>query len=267
MAGGNPLLRDFNKKSAHQGAPGSYQDPRQSPEQLEQMYNAPSAGPAQTGRMSYDDVVMRTGVTLACVVVAGVVGWMFPILALPGVLIGLVLGLVNAFKREPSPLLIILYALAEGLFLGGISSMFEASYPGIVIQAVIGTVAVFASVLVLYKVGVLRSSPRVTKIFMIALMAYALFALINLGTSLLGGFNMRYEVTLFGIPLGLIVGALAILLAAYSFVLDFENISDGVRRGIPEKAAWSAAFGLTVTLVWTYVEVLRVLAIIRSMSE
>ena len=176
-----------------------------------------------------------------------------PILALPGALIGLVLGLVNAFKREPSPVLIIAYALAEGLFLGGISGMFEATYPGIVIQAVMGTVAVFVSVLVLYKVGVLRSSPRVTKIFMVAIMAYALFALINLGTSLLGGFNMRYDVTLFGIPLGLIVGALAILLAAYSFVLDFENITDGVRRGIPEKAAWSAAFGLTVTLIWVYV--------------
>ena len=78
---------------------------------------------------------------------------------------------------------------------------------------------------------------------------------------------MRYDVTLFGIPLGLIVGALAILLAAYSFVLDFENITDGVRRGIPEKAAWSAAFGLTVTLIWAYVEILRVIAIIRSMSE
>ncbi|WP_431813280.1 Bax inhibitor-1/YccA family protein [Kocuria sp. cx-455] len=267
MAGGNPLLRDFNKKSAQQGAPGSYQDPRYSPEHLEQMYNAPAAGPAQTGRMSYDDVVMRTGVLLVCIVVTGVLGWMMPILALPGALIGLVLGLVNAFKREPSPALIIAYALAEGLFLGGISGMFEASYPGIVIQAVMGTVAVFVSVLVLYKVGVLRSSPRVTKIFMVAIMAYALFALINLGTSLLGGFNMRYEVTLFGIPLGLIVGALAILLAAYSFVLDFENITDGVRRGIPEKAAWSAAFGLTVTLIWAYVEILRVLAIIRSMSE
>lgn len=267
MAGGNPLLRDFNKKGAQQGAPGSYGDPRYSTEHLEQMYNAPAAGPVQTGRMSYDDVVMRTGLMLVCVVVAGVLGWMAPVLALPGALIGLVLGLVNSFKREPSPVLIILYALAEGLFLGGISAIFESSYPGIVIQAVIGTIAVFASVLVLYKVGVLRSSPRVTKIFMVAMLAYALFALVNLGTSLLGGYNMRYETTLFGVPLGLIVGALAILMAAYSFVLDFENISDGVRRGIPQKAAWSAAFGLTVTLIWAYVEILRVLSIIREMSE
>lgn len=267
MPGGNPLLRDFNQKGARTGAPGSYQDPRYSPERLEQMYNAPAAGPARTGRMSYDDVVVRTAATLACVVVAGVVGWAVPVLALPGALVGLVLGLVNAFKREPSPLLIILYALAEGLFLGGISHMFEASYPGIVVQAVIGTVAVFVSVLVLYKVGVLRSSPRVTKFFMVALFAYALFALVNLGTTLLGGYNMRYETTVFGIPLGLIVGAVAILLAVYSFVLDFENITDGVRRGIPRKAAWTAAFGLTVTLIWTYVEILRLLSIIRSMSD
>ena len=170
-----------------------------------------------------------------------------PVLAFPGALVGLVLGLVNSFKREPSPVLIILYALAEGMFLGGFSMMMEAAYPGIVVQAVIGTLAVFVSVLVLYKVGVLRSSPRVTKFFMVALMAYAIFALVNLGTSLIGGFDMRSEVSIMGIPLGLVVGAVAILLAAYSFVLDFENISDGVSRGIPQKAAWTAAFGLTVT--------------------
>ena len=265
MAGGNPLLNDFGKKNAT--APGSYQDPRHSPEQLERMYNAPAAGPAQTGRMSYDDVVMRTGLVLACVIAAAVAGWMVPALAFPGALVGLVLGLVNSFKREPSPVLIILYALAEGLFLGGVSGIFEARYPGIVIQAVIGTLAVFVSVLVLYKTGVLRATPRVTKFFMVALMAYAIFALVNLGTSLLGGFDMRSEVSVMGIPLGLIVGAVAILLAVYSFVLDFENISDGVARGIPQKAAWTAAFGLTVTLIWTYVEILRLLSIIRSMSD
>ena len=267
MAGGNPLLRDFNKKNGTATTPDISQDPRYSPENLENLYNAPAAGPDRTGRMSYDDVVMRTSLVLGCVIVTAVVGWVAPVLALPGAIVGLVLGLVNAFKREPSPLLITLYALAQGLFLGGISRMFEGAYPGIVVQAVIGTLAVFVSVLVLYKVGVLRSSPRVTKFFMVALLAYALFALVNLGTSLLGGYNMRYDATIFGIPLGLFVGAIAILLAVYSFVLDFENISDGVKRGMPKKAAWSAAFGLTVTLIWAYVEILRVLAIIRSMSD
>ncbi|WP_144942390.1 Bax inhibitor-1/YccA family protein [Kocuria salsicia] len=266
MAGGNPLLRDFNKKNATT-VPASPQGAQYSPEQLEWMYNAPAAGPAQTGRMSYDDVVMRTSLVLGCVVVAAFAGWFVPVLAVPGAIVGLVLGLVNSFKREPSPVLIILYALAEGLFLGGISGMFESTYPGVVVQAVIGTLAVFVSVLVLYKTGVLRATPRVTKFFFVAMMAYAIFALVNLGTSLLGGFNLRTDVSVFGIPLGLFVGAIAILLAVYSFVLDFENISDGVRRGIPQKAAWSAAFGLTVTLIWTYVEILRLLTIIRSMSD
>ena len=266
MAGGNPLLNDFGKKNATT-APGSYQDPRYSPEQLERMYSAPAAGPAQTGRMSYDDVVVRTSLVLGCVVVAAAAGWFLPALAVPGALVGLVLGLVNSFKREPSPALIILYALAEGLFLGGVSGIFESMYPGVVVQAVIGTLAVFVSVLVLYKTGVLRATPRVTKFFMVAMMAYAIFALVNLGTSLIGGFDMRTEVSVAGIPLGLLVGAVAILLAVYSFVLDFENITDGVRRGIPRKAAWTAAFGLTVTLIWTYVEILRLLSIIRSMSD
>ncbi|MBX7556698.1 Bax inhibitor-1/YccA family protein, partial [Streptomyces sp. tea 10] len=171
MAGGNPLLRDFNKKNGTATTPDISRDPRYSPENLENLYNAPAAGPDRTGRMSYDDVVMRTSLVLGCVIVTAVVGWVAPVLALPGAIVGLVLGLVNAFKREPSPLLITLYALAEGLFLGGISRMFEGAYPGIVVQAVIGTLAVFVSVLVLYKVGVLRSSPRVTKFFMVALLA------------------------------------------------------------------------------------------------
>ncbi|CAL8896874.1 Bax inhibitor-1/YccA family protein [Kocuria varians] len=266
MAGGNPLLRDFNKKYATT-ATASPRGAEYSPENLERMYNAPAAGSAQTGRMGYDDVVMRTALVLGCVIVTAVAGWFMPALAVPGALVGLVLGLVNSFKREPSPVLIILYALAEGLFLGGVSGIFESQYPGVVVQAVIGTLAVFVSVLVLYKTGVLRATPRVTKFFFVAMMAYAIFALVNLGTSLLGGFDMRQEVHVFGIPLGLLVGAVAILLAVYSFVLDFENISDGVARGLPRKAAWSAAFGLTVTLIWTYVEILRLLSIIRSMSD
>ena len=97
MAGGNPLLNDFGKKNATTTAPGSYQDPRYSPEQLERMYSAPAAGPAQTGRMSYDDVVVRTSLVLGCVVVAAAAGWFLPVLALPGALVGLVLGLIVAW--------------------------------------------------------------------------------------------------------------------------------------------------------------------------
>ncbi|MFF0943405.1 Bax inhibitor-1/YccA family protein [Kocuria sp. CPCC 205300] len=297
MAGGNPLLRDFTKQgagSAQQshgtqygqssyGTPyqqpgygqggyqqGGYGRPQQgnpySADRLDSMYNAPAAGTNQTGRMTYDDVIMRTATVLGAVVVGALAGWIMPILTLPGALIGFVLAMVNVFKRQPSPALILAYGLFEGMFLGGISSMFEIMYPGIAVQAVIGTLAVFGSVLVLFRSGKLRASPRATKIFMVALMAYVVFALVNLGAVLLFGFNIRTDSPL-GPWLGLAIGAIAILLAAYSFVLDFENIKRGVEVGVPEKMAWSAAFGLTVTLVWLYIEILRILAIIREMTS
>jgi uncharacterized YccA/Bax inhibitor family protein len=282
MAGGNPLLRDFTKPGASSAQPYGtqygqtsagprYQTGYQQPgpytaERLDSMYTAPTAGTNQTGRMTYDDVIMRTAMVLGAVILGALAGWVLPILTLPGLIVGLVLGLVNAFKRQPSPALIIAYGLFEGMFLGGISGMFEAMYPGIVVQAVLGTIAVFVSVLVLFRSGKVRASPRATKIFMIALMSYALFALVNLGAVLLFGFNIRTDSAL-GPWLGLLIGAVAILLAAYSFVLDFDNIKRGVEAGVPQKLAWSAAFGLTVTLVWTYIEILRILAIIRAMAS
>ena len=193
MAGGNPLLRDFSKPGAGSAQPhgnqygqnsygtpyqqqpgygqtgyqqGGYGRPQQgapySAERLDSMYNAPAAGTNQTGRMTYDDVIMRTATVLGAVVVGALAGWIMPILTIPGALIGLVLGLVNAFKRQPSPALILAYGLFEGMFLGGISQMFEAMYPGIAVQAVIGTLAVFGSVLVLFRSGKLRASARAT---------------------------------------------------------------------------------------------------------
>ena len=296
MAGGNPLLRNFTTPGATGARPtraqygqtpygtpypqsghgrsgypqAGYGRPQQghpySAEQLDSMYDAPAAGTNQTGRMTYDDVIMRTAMVLGMVVLGALAGWVMPVLTLPGLVIGLVLGLVNAFKREPSPALIIAYGVAEGMFLGGISGMFESMYPGIVVQAVIGTIAVFASVLLLFRSGKVRASARATKIFMVAIMAYFFFALINLGAVLLFGFNIRTDSPL-GPWLGLLIGAVAILLAAYSFVLDFDNIKRGVQAGVPQKMAWSAAFGLTVTLVWTYIEILRILAIIRAMTS
>src|SRR5690606_7783483 len=105
---------------------------------------------------SYNDVIAKTVMTLGLVLVGAVVGWMMPALMLPGAIVGLVLGLVNSFKREPSPALILLYAAAEGLFLGGISQVFEQMWPGIASQAVLATLCVFAVTLALYASGKVR---------------------------------------------------------------------------------------------------------------
>ena len=271
--GGNPV---FNSKSFRsQTQPGSAgpgttlaypgQQADMSPQQLQDLYSQRSAGPAETGRMTYGDVINKTVFSFALLLVGALVGWQLPGLMLPAVLIGLVLGLVNSFKKEPSPALILLYAAVEGVFIGGLSGVLESLYPGIAVQAVAATLSVFAVTLALYRSGKYRATPKMTKMFMIAMIGYLVFSLVNFGM-------MMFGVTegMFGLRsgwIGLAIGALAVLLATYALVLDFTSIEQGVRNGAPEKYSWTAAFGLTVTMVWLYVEILRIIAIIREMSQ
>ncbi|WP_247828436.1 Bax inhibitor-1/YccA family membrane protein [Arthrobacter antioxidans] len=278
--GGNPVFNGKTFRSATRGGnqaagAGTTMYAGQTmanQQQLEHMYNQPSAGPAQTGRMTFDDVIVKTLLCLGVVLVgAAIPAFVLPGLALPlmviGALGGFVLGLVNAFRREPSPALIIAYAALEGLFVGGLTMFFEAMWPGIAVQAVVGTFIVFGVTLALFKSGKVRATPKAMKFFMIAMISYALFSLVNLGMMLFGAtdsmFGMR-DIEIFGIPLGVFIGILAIGLAAFSLIIDFTSISEGVRNGAPQKYSWTAAFGLTVTLIWLYVEILRLLAILRG---
>jgi uncharacterized YccA/Bax inhibitor family protein len=239
---------------------------------LERAYQQPSAAPADTGRMTYDDVIVKTGLVLGIIIVAAAFNWLVMdanmLLTFGGAIVGLVLGLVNAFKREPSPALIMAYAVAEGLFLGGISAVFEAQWGGIVLQAVLGTTATFVAALFLYKSGTVRVTPKLTKFVLIALVGYALFSLVNVVLMVTGlstdPWGLRTGVTLFGIPLGVLLGVFAVGLAAICLIMDFDAIKRGVDAGIPGRFAWSAAFGLAVTLVWLYIEFLRLLAILRG---
>lgn len=251
-------------------------------EELHRLYNLPAAtvqaaqatqqdiptGTNAADAMTYEDTIHKTGFLLLITVALGVVGWMFPILMWPGVIAGLVLGLVNTFKREPSVPLIVAYAAAQGLFLGGISGLLDGMYPGIVSQAVIGTVAVFGVTLLLFRSGKVRTSPKMTKIVLIAMGGYLVFSLINVGLMLTGvstdPWGLRTGVELFGIPLGVILGVLAVALAAYSLVMDFEYVKNGVEQRVPRRFGWSAAFGIMVTLIWLYTEILRILAILRG---
>jgi uncharacterized YccA/Bax inhibitor family protein len=239
---------------------------------LEHAYAQPAAGPAQIGRMTYDDVIMKTGGLLALVVAAGAFNWFVlggsMIVTIGGLVVGLVLGLVNAFKREPSPALIMGYAAAEGLFLGGISGVFELMYPGIVLQAVLATGATFVATLILFRSGAVRVTPKMTRFVLIALVGYALFSLVNLGVMVFGSsdaaWGLRSSVEIMGIPLGVFIGIFAVGLAAICLIMDFDAIKRGVDQGVPAKMAWAAAFGLVVTLVWLYIEFLRLLAILRG---
>lgn len=231
---------------------------------LDRMYEAPSATTADTGRLTYDDVIMKTAGLLAVLVLTGAATWLLaPGLWMVGAVVGLVLGLVNAFKRSPSPALILLYAAAEGVFLGGISAFFEAGYKGIVGQAVLATLAVFGTSLVLFRSGKVRVTPKFTKVLMLSMVGYLVFSLLNVGLMLFGVGGGTYGPLRSGLA-GVVVGLVAVGLAAMSLVVDFDSIQRGVRQGVPAKFAWSAAFGLVVTLVWLYLELLRLLAILRN---
>lgn len=226
--------------------------------------------------MTYENTISKTVFLFLIVLAFGAVGWFAALnlgqlgmtIVIGAAIVGFVLGLVNSFKREPSVPLIVAYAAFEGVFLGGISGIFEARWSGIVSQAVIGTLVVFAVVLLLFRSGKVRTSPRATKIFMVAIIGYAAFSLVNVVMMWTGvnsdPWGMRGIEVFGGVKLGLIIGALAILLASYSLVMDFELIQNGVKNRVPEKWAWSAAFGLMVTLIWLYVEILRILAILRG---
>ncbi|WP_024366149.1 Bax inhibitor-1/YccA family membrane protein [Arthrobacter sp. TB 26] len=242
-------------------------------DQLQDMYNRPAAGPADTGRMTYDDVIMKTAACLGAVVVGAAVTLVVApglanLLMIVGALGGFALALVNTFKKQPSPALILAYAALEGLFLGGLTRILDGMFPGVGLQAVIGTLSVFAVTLLLFRSGKVRATPKAMRFFMIATIGYAVFALINMVMMWTGvvdsPFGLRTEVEIFGIPLGVFIGVLAIGLAAFSLIMDFTSIEAGVRSGAPQRFSWTAAFGLTVTLVWLYVEIIRLLAILRG---
>jgi uncharacterized YccA/Bax inhibitor family protein len=272
MASSNPA---FSRNAAF-GAPGALASGRAlSPTDLQDMYNAPSAGAQDTDRMTYEDTIVKTTVSFGLLLVAAVAAWVLtptlPVLPILGAVAGLVLGLVNTFKKIPSPGLILGYAVAEGLFVGGISNIFDRIYPGVVVQAVLATLVVVGVTLALFANGKIRASKKATKVFLVAMVGYMVFSLVNFGMMMFGGsdqaFGMRSaSISLGGIDikLGVVIGLLAVLMAAYSLVLDFDFIQRGVNNRLPRRYGWSGAFGLMVTVVWLYVELLRIFAIARD---
>ena len=237
---------------------------------LEQTYDMPTATPGQTGRMTVEDTIIKTILAFAVLLGGAYLGWTFasfPVMIV-GLVGGLVLGLVNTFKKVPSPALIIAYAALEGLFVGSISMVFNSMWDGIVTQAVIGTLGVIGVTLFLFLSGRFRSSARMTKIVSVAMIGYLVYQVVNMilmATGVTG--NAQFGLSsanIMGIPLGLIIGVVVVFLAAYSLVLDFESIKIGAERGVPVVYAWQGAFGILVTVVWLYLEILRMLAIARG---
>lgn len=239
-------------------------------ERLEEAYSLPAATPGQTGRMTVEDTVVKTILSFAILIAAAVVGWTLadPLVMIVGLVGGLVLGLVNVFKKTPSPALIVSYAVLQGLFVGSISMIYNTMWDGIVTQAVVGTIAVIGITLFLFLSGRFRSSARMTKIVTVAMIGYLVYSVANVLLMVTGvtgdaAFGLS-SMSIMGIPLGVVIGLVVVFLAAYSLVLDFESIKLGAERGVPAVYAWQGAFGILVTVVWLYLEILRMLAILRG---
>lgn len=219
-------------------------------------------------RMTFDGVARSTVASFLVLGLAAAAGWFVPVVALPAAIAGFVLALVNIFRRNPSPGLVLTYAAVQGFFVGGISSIFNTMWDGIVAQTLFGTLAVVATVTFLYMNGKIRTSPKTTRMVLGLMLGYLAFSLVNFGLVLFGVsdsmFGLRSSVEVFGIPLGVILGVFAVFLAVYSLMMDFDYIKEGVANSLPAVYAWRAAFGITLTVVWLYVEILRLLAILRG---
>jgi uncharacterized YccA/Bax inhibitor family protein len=267
MESRNPI---FSRTDAFQrgGYAGFRNPPTPSAGDLNQMYAAPSATSLDTGRMTLDDVVVKTGLLFAVLLAVAVPTYFVwhpgPLVVLGSMLAALAISLVASFSKAIRPPLYLVYAVVEGVFVGGVSSFYANAYQGIVPQAVLGTLCAFATMLVLYRAGIVRNSPRFTRVLMIAGVGYLVFGLLNLFLSLFTGWHNVYSG---GGLLPVLISGFGVVLASLFLVLDFDTVEQGIRNNAPKAYAWVAGFGFLVTLVWLYLEVLRLLAVLRNLSD
>ncbi|MFE6528854.1 Bax inhibitor-1/YccA family protein [Streptomyces rochei] len=275
QAGGPAVATQGNPYAQPAGADPYAQNPYATNPYAQQdlQHGAPPQAPAGAGRMTMDDVVIRTASTLGTLIVTAALAWaLLPVddanigrsygIGIGAALIGMVLALVQSFKRKASPALILAYAAFEGVFLGVVSSVVDNRIAdGAAMQAVIGTMAVFAGVLIAYKAGWIRVNRRFYGFVMAAALGFVFLMMVNLLFAVFGGgdgLGFRSG------ALGVVFGIVGIILGACFLAMDFKQVEDGLAYGAPREEAWLAAFGLTLTLVWLYLEFLRLIAILNS---
>ena len=261
-SGNGQQVAGWGAQPQQYGAPGQYGAPAQY-----DLYGAPNPYAATTTRyMTMDDVVTKTGVAFLVTVLAAAATWALPLstalaLALPAMIAGLILGLVISFRQIANPAATLAYAAVEGVFLGAISEVFNLRFPGIVTQAVIGTFGVFAGMLVVYKTGAIRVTPKFTRWVVGALIGALVLMVVNMIAYAFvpGGLGLRS-----GGTLAIVFSLVVIGIGALSLLLDFDMADQAIRRGAPAKFAWYISFGLLVTVVWLYMEILRLLSYFRE---
>ncbi|MGH9504192.1 MAG: Bax inhibitor-1/YccA family protein [Terriglobales bacterium] len=219
--------------------------------------------------MTISGAVNKTGILLICAVLTAAWSWnrftVAPQTATLPLMIGLIGGfivaMVTIFKKEWSPVTAPLYALLEGLVLGSVSAMYEARFHGIAIQAVGLTFGTLVALLIAYRAGVIRATEKF-KLGVIA--ATGGIAIFYVAEIVLGFFGVHFSTINGSGAIGIGFSVVVVIVAALNLVLDFDFIENGARSGVPKYMEWYAAFGLMVTLIWLYLEILRLLSKINS---
>ena len=291
MRSTNPILSNPNAFSADPNAAQGYAQPGAQQGYAQQGYDQPGAqqawgqqgyqpnpgqpmpgqvAPPSSGRMTLDDTITKSATVMGLLMLVAAAAYVLtplslltPALIISG-LVGFVTVMVVSLRRVISPPLVLAYAVIEGVFIGAFSKVFEYMYPGIVTQAVLGTFVAAGATLAAYKFFNIRVTDKFRKIVFISTFAFAGVMLLN------------FVLSLFGIDLGMrgvgggismiaiLASAVGVILAVLNLVMDFDYVEQGIRQGAPASESWRAALGLTVTMVWLYTEILRILSYFRS---
>ncbi|HAN70811.1 MAG TPA: hypothetical protein DCQ36_04365 [Actinobacteria bacterium] len=270
MESNNPVLTRYETKKGAPGTPGYAYD-----EGVSAYQQAATGGSgadidaafaqvtaAGGARLTINDVIVKTFAVFLITVVTAFIGYALapamPWVMWVGMIGGLGLGFANALMRKISPALVLLYGVFQGVFLGGISYLYASLADGIILQAVVATMVTFGVMLTLYLTGVIKVTKKFQSIMIVALVSYLVLGIGNLIWSMFGGGD---GMGIYGTGFGPIVAVIGVLIAAFFLLLDFEAISQGIKAGVPERESWRMAFGLLVTLIWLYLEFLRLLSI------
>jgi len=221
--------------------------------------------------MTVNGVIHRTGILLLCVLATALWTWsrffdtndpsvVGPYVAIGGIG-GFIVAMVTVFKKEWSPVTAPIYALLEGLVLGGLSAMFEKAYNGITVEAVALTFGTCFCLLLAYRSGLIRATHKFT---LGVVAATGGIALVYIASMVLGLFHIQIPYIFGNSPIGILFSVFVVIIAALNLILDFSFIEQGAAQGAPKYMEWYAAFGLMVTLIWLYLEILRLLSKVRS---
>ena len=236
----------------------------------EAMMNAPAADAVDRGTMTFDDVVVKSIMCFGLLLVGATAGWMTGIVAMGVALVlffascAVTLGLAIFIRlsKKIRPGAIVTYSLIEGFSLGVISYTFEAYFPGIVISAVLATLVVIGTTLAAFMLGFVRNSSTLTRVAGIGSIAFFFYYFVTFALSVTGLVDMTAvnNAKIFGIPLGIIIGVLAVFIGVLCLVRDFDAVKVGVANNVPEKYSWLCTFAIMTDVIWIYLEILKILS-------